>query len=152
MDGDTGDLLLFVADKLSVVFDSLGNLRNQVAKELNIVDKDEMKLVWITEFPLFEYDEEEKRYVAKHHPFTHPMEEDIDLLQTKPEKVRAKAYDIVINGDEIGGGSIRLVMQNCKRVCLKLFGFRRKKLGINLAFCWRHLNMEPLPMEVLPMV
>ncbi len=108
MDGDKGDLLLFVADKLNVVFDSLGNLRNEVARRLNIIDKNKMKLVWITEFPLFEYDEEEKRYVAKHHPFTHPMEEDIHLLQTEPEKVRAKAYDIVINGDEMGGGSIRI--------------------------------------------
>ena len=108
MDGDKGDLLLFVADKLNVVFDSLGNLRNEVARRLNIIDKKEMKLVWITEFPLFEYDEEEERYVAKHHPFTHPMEEDIHLLQTEPEKVRAKAYDIVINGDEMGGGSIRI--------------------------------------------
>ena len=108
MDGDKGDLLLFVADKPNVVFDSLGNLRNEVARRLDIIDKNEMKLVWITEFPLFEYDEEEKRYVAKHHPFTHPMEEDVHLLKTEPEKVRAKAYDIVINGDEMGGGSIRI--------------------------------------------
>ncbi|HHV38214.1 MAG TPA: aspartate--tRNA ligase [Tepidimicrobium sp.] len=108
MDGEIGDLLLFVADKEKIVFDSLGNLRNEVAKKLNIIDKDELKLVWITEFPLFEYDDVENRYVAKHHPFTHPMEEDIHLLETEPEKVRAKAYDIVINGDELGGGSIRI--------------------------------------------
>ena len=134
MDGETGDLLLFVADKLSVVFDSLGNLRNQVAKELNIVDKDEMKLVWITEFPLFEYDEEEKRYVAKHHPFTHPMEEDIDLLQTKPEKVRAKAYDIVINGDEIGGGSIRISDAELQKSMFKALGFSQEEAWDKFGF------------------
>lgn len=108
MEGEKGDLLLFVADKKSVVFDTLGNLRNEVAKRLELIDNNHMKLVWITEFPLFEYDEDENRYVAKHHPFTHPMDEDIDLLETNPEKVRAKAYDIVINGDEMGGGSIRI--------------------------------------------
>src|SRR5699024_11065468 len=108
MEGEKGDLLLFVADKKSVVFDTLGNLRNEVAKRLELIDDDHMELVWITEFPLFEYDEDENRYVAKHHPFTHPMDEDIDLLETNPEKVRAKAYDIVINGDEMGGGSIRI--------------------------------------------
>lgn len=108
MEGEKGDLLLFVADKKSVVFDTLGNLRNEVAKRLELIDDNYMELVWITEFPLFEYDEDENRYVAKHHPFTHPMDEDIDLLETNPEKVRAKAYDIVINGDEMGGGSIRI--------------------------------------------
>ncbi|NLW22743.1 MAG: aspartate--tRNA ligase, partial [Tissierellia bacterium] len=82
MEGEAGDLLLFVADKLDIVYASLGNLRNEVARRLDIIDKDELKLVWITEFPLFEYDEEEGRYVAKHHPFTHPVEEDIDLLET----------------------------------------------------------------------
>ncbi|HLR34011.1 MAG TPA: aspartate--tRNA ligase [Tissierellales bacterium] len=108
MDGKTGDLMLFVADKSNVVFESLGHLRIEVAKQLDIIDKNDLKMVWITEFPLFEYNEEEGRLVAKHHPFTHPMDEDIKLLETEPEKVRAKAYDIVINGDEIGGGSIRI--------------------------------------------
>ncbi len=108
MDGKTGDLMLFVADKSNVVFESLGHLRIEVAKQLDIIDKNDLKMVWITEFPLFEYNEEEGRLVAKHHPFTHPMDEDIKLLETEPEKVRAKAYDIVINGDEMGGGSIRI--------------------------------------------
>ncbi len=134
MDGDKGDLLLFVADRPSIVFDSLGNLRNEVARRLNIIDKDDMKLVWITEFPLFEYDEEEKRYVAKHHPFTHPMEEDIDLLETEPEKVRAKAYDIVINGDEMGGGSIRINNPDLQQRMFKALGFSEEEAWSKFGF------------------
>ena len=134
MDGDKGDLLLFVADRSGVVFDSLGNLRNEVARKLNIIDKDDMKLVWIVEFPLFEYDEEEKRYVAKHHPFTHPMEEDIDLLETEPEKVRAKAYDIVINGDEMGGGSIRISDPDLQQRMFKALGFSKEEAWNKFGF------------------
>ncbi|MFZ5966027.1 MAG: aspartate--tRNA ligase [Bacillota bacterium] len=103
-----GDLLLFVADKSSVVYDALGHLRVEVAKQLGILDSSDYKLLWVTEFPLFEYDEEEGRYFAKHHPFTSPMDEDIDLIESEPDKARAKAYDIVLNGIEIGGGSIRI--------------------------------------------
>lgn len=134
MDGEKGDLLLFVADKPSVVFDSLGNLRNEVARRLNILDDEELKMVWITEFPLFEYDEEEGRYVAKHHPFTHPMEEDIHLLETHPEKVRAKAYDIVINGDEIGGGSIRISNQDLQKKMFKALGFSEEEAWDKFGF------------------
>ncbi|WP_025640987.1 aspartate--tRNA ligase [Schnuerera ultunensis] len=134
MDGDKGDLLLFIADKPKVVFDSLGNLRNVVAKRLNIIDNTEMKLVWITEFPLFEYDEEEGRYVAKHHPFTHPMEEDIDLLETEPEKVRAKAYDIVINGDEMGGGSIRISDPELQKRMFSALGFTEEEAWNKFGF------------------
>ena len=134
MDGEKGDLLLFVADKPKVVFDSLGNLRNEVAKRLNIIDNEDLKLVWITEFPLFEYDEEEGRYVAKHHPFTHPMEEDIDLLETHPEKVRAKAYDIVINGDEMGGGSIRISDQELQKRMFKALGFSNEEAENKFGF------------------
>ena len=125
---------LFVADKDQVVFDSLGNLRNEVARRLNILDDDEMKLVWITEFPLFEWDEEEERYVAKHHPFTHPMDEDIDLLETEPEKVRAKAYDIVINGDEIGGGSIRISDAELQKRMFKALGFTEEEAWNKFGF------------------
>ncbi|MBW4828590.1 MAG: aspartate--tRNA ligase [Clostridiaceae bacterium] len=136
MDGEKGDLLLFVADKPKVVFDSLGNLRVEIAKRLDIIEKDDLKLVWITEFPLFEYDEDEERYVAKHHPFTHPMEEDIELLETNPEKVRAKAYDIVINGDEMGGGSIRISDSKLQERMFKALGFSmeeaREKFGFLL--------------------
>ena len=106
--GEDGDLLVFVADEEEVVFDSLGNLRNKVARDMDLIKPDSYELLWITEFPLFEYDKEEERYVAKHHPFTAPMDEDIEKLESDPKNCRAKAYDIVINGDEMGGGSIRI--------------------------------------------
>lgn len=134
MEGKEGDLLLFVADKPSVIFDSLGSLRIEVAKKLDIIDKDDLKLVWITEFPLFEYSEEEQRYVAKHHPFTHPMDEDIDLLETNPEKVRAKAYDIVINGDEMGGGSIRINDSKLQERMFKALGFSEEEAWEKFGF------------------
>ena len=103
-----GDLALIVADKNKVVFDSLGALRCEVAKRLGMIDRSKFNFLWITEFPLFEYDEEEGRYYAMHHPFTMPMEEDMDKIDTDPGAVRARAYDIVLNGTEIGGGSIRI--------------------------------------------
>lgn len=134
MNGKAGDLLLFVADKENIVLDSLGNLRVEIAKKLNVIDKDDLKLLWITEFPLFEWSEEEKRYVAKHHPFTHPMDEDIDLLETQPEKVRAKAYDIVINGDEMGGGSIRINDSDLQERMFKALGFTMKEAWNKFGF------------------
>jgi aspartyl-tRNA synthetase len=134
MEGKAGDLILIVADKPSVVFDSLGALRVEIAKRLSILDKDTYKLVWITDFPLFEYDEEEERYVAKHHPFTHPVDEDIDLLETAPEKVRAKAYDIVINGDEIGGGSIRINNSELQERMFKALGFTTEEAWDKFGF------------------
>lgn len=134
MEGEEGDLLVFVADKLEVVNDSLGNLRNHVAKSLELLDDEELNLVWITEFPLFEYDEEEKRYVAKHHPFTSPMEEDLDLLESQPELVRAKAYDIVINGDEIGGGSIRINNTDLQSRMFKALGFTEEEAEDKFGF------------------
>ena len=103
-----GDLLLVVADKNTVVFDSLGALRCEVAKRMGLIDKSKFNFLWVTEFPLFEYDEEEGRFYAKHHPFTMPMEEDMDKIDTDPASVRARAYDIVLNGTELGGGSIRI--------------------------------------------
>ncbi|MBC8590424.1 aspartate--tRNA ligase [Wansuia hejianensis] len=134
MGAEENDLLLFVADKQSVVYDSLGNLRNEVAKRLGIIDNNQLSLVWITEFPLFEYDEDEKRYVAKHHPFTAPMEEDIDLLESSPEKVRAKAYDIVINGDEMGGGSIRINNSSLQSRMFKALGFTEEEANEKFGF------------------
>lgn len=107
-EAESGDLLLFVADEDSVVNQSLGNLRLKLGEELEMIPEDEFKLVWITDFPLLEYDQDEERYVAKHHPFTSPKDEDVALLEENPEAVRAKAYDIVLNGVEIGGGSIRI--------------------------------------------
>ena len=134
MAGKSGDLLLIVADKPSVVFASLGSLRVEVANRLKLIDNNEYKLVWITEFPLFEYDEEEDRYVAKHHPFTHPVDEDIELLETQPEKVRAKAYDIVINGDEIGGGSIRINNSSLQERMFKALGFTTEEAWDKFGF------------------
>lgn len=120
---EDGDLILFVADSDKVVFDSLGNLRVHLAKELNLISEDVYELVWITEFPLFEYDDEEKRYVAVHHPFTHPFDEDLEYMLTDPKRVRARAYDIVINGDEMGGGSIRISDQEMQKIAFKALGF-----------------------------
>ena len=108
MEAEAGDLILIVADKNSVVYDSLGALRCECAKRMGILDPSEYKFLWVTEFPLLEYSEEDGRFYAKHHPFTSPMDEDLQYLDTDPARVRAKAYDIVLNGNEIGGGSIRI--------------------------------------------
>ncbi|MBB6214830.1 aspartyl-tRNA synthetase [Anaerosolibacter carboniphilus] len=133
-DGKTGDLLLFVADKPSVVFDSLGHLRVEAAKQLGMLDKNEYKLLWVTEFPLFEYDEEENRYVAKHHPFTSPMDEDLDLLETAPDQARAKAYDIVLNGIELGGGSIRIHSSELQQRMFKALGMTTEQAWDRFGF------------------
>ena len=108
MGAEAGDLILIVADKNSVVFDSLGALRCECAKRMGILDPSDYKFLWVTEFPLLEYSEEDGRFYAKHHPFTSPMDEDLEFIDSDPARVRAKAYDIVLNGNEIGGGSIRI--------------------------------------------
>jgi aspartyl-tRNA synthetase len=108
MEAEKGDLILIVADKNSVVFGALGALRCECAKRMGILDPSEYKFLWVTEFPLLEYSEEDGRFYAKHHPFTSPMDEDLEFIDTDPGRVRAKAYDIVLNGNEIGGGSIRI--------------------------------------------
>lgn len=123
VEAEPGDLICFIADKNEVVYDSLGQLRLEIARKLGLLDNKEFKFLWVTEFPLFEYDEEEKRYVAKHHPFTSPMDEDLEMLDTDPGKVRAKAYDMVLNGNEIGGGSIRIHSQELQSKMFKLLGF-----------------------------
>lgn len=112
MDAETGDLLLFVADNKKVVANALGNLRLKIAKEEGLVSEDSYEFLWVVDFPMFEYDDDEDRYVAMHHPFTAPVAEDVDLLISDPEKVRSKAYDLVLNGEEIGGGSIRINNRN----------------------------------------
>ncbi len=122
-----GDLICFVADSNQVVYDSLGALRCEIARRLDILDKNEFKFLWVTEFPLLEYDEEENRWVAKHHPFTSPMDEDMELLDSDPGSVRAKAYDIVLNGTELGGGSIRIHMQDLQSKMFKLLGFTEEE-------------------------
>ena len=123
MDGKPGDLLLFAADKDKVVFDVLGNLRLELARQLDLLKKDDFKFLWVTEFPLFEYDDEAERYVAVHHPFTMPMEEDLHLLESDPGAVRAKAYDIVLNGTEMGGGSVRIHQADIQAKMFQLLGF-----------------------------
>jgi len=134
MDGQNGDLLLFCADKNSIVYDALGNLRLEIAKRLNLTSKDDYSFVWVTEFPLLEWDEEEERYVAKHHPFTMPMDEDIKLLTTDPGKVRAKAYDICLNGVELGGGSIRIYQKDIQEKMFSALGFTKEAAYENFGF------------------
>ena len=123
MDGKAGDLLLFAADKKKLVYDVLGALRLELAKQMELLDKNEYRFVWVTEFPLLEWSEEENRFTAMHHPFTMPMDEDIPLLDTDPGAVRAKAYDIVLNGNEIGGGSVRIHQDDIQERMFKELGF-----------------------------
>lgn len=127
MSGKSGDLLLFAADEDDVVFDVLGNLRLEIARNLDLLKKDEYKFLWVTEFPLLEYSKEEGRFTAKHHPFTMPMEEDLALLETDPGKVRAKAYDIVLNGTEIGGGSVRIFQNQVQEKMFEVLGFSKEE-------------------------
>jgi len=121
-----GDLILICADKNNIVYDALGALRIEAAKRLNIIKNDDYKFLWVTEFPLLEWSEDENRYVAKHHPFTSPMDEDLCLLEKKPERARAKAYDIILNGYELGGGSIRIYRSDIQSKMFKCIGLSEK--------------------------
>ncbi|MBO5424476.1 MAG: aspartate--tRNA ligase [Lachnospiraceae bacterium] len=123
MQGENGDLLLFAADKTKLVYDVLGALRVELASQLGLLDKNVYKFVWITEFPLLEWNEDMNRFQAMHHPFTMPMEEDLQYIDTDPGKVRAKAYDIVLNGTEIGGGSVRIHQNDIQEKMFKALGF-----------------------------
>lgn len=123
MDGQNGDLLLFAADKTKLVWDVLGALRLELAKQMELLDKNEYRFVWITEFPLLEWSEEDQRFTAMHHPFTMPMEEDLEYLDSAPGRVRAKAYDIVLNGNEIGGGSVRIFQDDIQSKMFEVIGF-----------------------------
>lgn len=134
MGGETGDLLVFAADKFKVVCDVLGALRLKFAEELNLLDKSEYRFVWITEFPLLEWSEEENRYTAMHHPFTMPMEEDLDMIDSEPGKVRAKAYDIVLNGTEIGGGSVRIHQNDIQEKMFECLGISKEQAQEKFGF------------------
>lgn len=134
MGGENGDLLLFAADKDKVVWDVLGNLRLELARNLDLLDKNQYNFLWVTEFPLLEWSEEEKRYVAMHHPFTMPMEEDLELLDTNPGKVRAKAYDIVLNGTELGGGSVRIFQNNIQEKMFEIIGLTKETANERFGF------------------
>lgn len=127
MKGENGDLLLFAADKTKLVWDVLGALRLELAKQMELLDKNEFKFVWITEFPLLEWSEEENRFAAMHHPFTMPMEEDLQYLDSDPGRVRAKAYDIVLNGNEIGGGSVRIFQDDIQEKMFEVLGFNKEE-------------------------
>ena len=126
MQGEPGDLLLFAADKNKVVYNVLGALRLEVASQMGIIDEDKFNFLWVTEFPLLEWDDEENRYTAMHHPFTMPMDEDLELLDTDPGKVRAKAYDIVLNGTELGGGSVRIFQSDVQEKMFECLGFSKE--------------------------
>jgi len=133
---ELGDLLLFVADKPKIVNDSLGKLRNHLARLCGLIDKDVFNFVWITDFPLLEWDEEEQRWAAVHHPFTAPMDEDLEYVESDPGRCRAKAYDLVLNGNEIGGGSIRIHQEKVQSLMFRMLGLTeadaRNKFGFLL--------------------
>jgi aspartyl-tRNA synthetase len=129
-----GDIAFIVADKNNIVFDSLGALRCEIARRLDLIPKNTFNLLWVTEFPLLEYSEEEERFVAKHHPFTSPMEEDIPLLDTNPDIVRAKAYDMVINGYEVGGGSIRIYNSDLQYKMFSVLGISEEEANQKFGF------------------
>lgn len=122
MDGEAGDLLLFAADRNKIVWNVLGALRVELAGQMGLLNKSDYKFLWVTEFPQFEWSDEEERFVAMHHPFTMPMDEDLDMLETNPGAVRAKAYDIVLNGTEIGGGSVRIHQADVQSRMFKALG------------------------------
>ena len=132
--GEKGDLLLFVADEPSVVAASLGHLRLELGKRLNLINENEFNFVWVVDFPLFEYNAEEKRWVAMHHPFTSPRDEDLVLMETEPYKVRAKAYDLILNGVEVGGGSIRIHQRDVQELMFKTLGLSSEEAQEKFGF------------------
>lgn len=135
LNAQNGDVIFIVADrKNKIVLESLGALRCEIANKFSLIDNTKLNLLWVVDFPLFEYDEDEKRYVAMHHPFTHPKFEDIDKLETAPEKVHALAYDIVLNGNEIGGGSIRINNRDLQKRMFKALGFTEKSAEERFGF------------------
>ena len=134
MEGESGDLLLFAADKNKVVWDVLGNLMLELARQMELLDKNEYKFIWITEFPLLEWSEEENRFTAMHHPFTMPMEEDLQYIDSDPGRVRAKAYDIVLNGNEIGGGSVRIFNPEIQSKMFEVLGFTPERAQEQFGF------------------
>jgi aspartyl-tRNA synthetase len=134
MSAGEGDLIVFLADTPSIVHEALGNLRIHLAKKLNLIDSDKFAFTWVNEFPLFEYSNTEKRYVSIHHPFTSPVLEDIDRLKTNPDKVRARAYDIVLNGTEIGGGSIRIHQQSIQSIIFDTLGMSHDDARLKFGF------------------
>ena len=134
LEGEPGDLLLFAADKNKIVWNVLGALRIEIAKNLGLLRKDDYRFLWVTEFPLLEWSDEENRFMAMHHPFTMPMEEDWDKIDTDPGSVRAKAYDIVLNGVELGGGSVRIHQNDIQSKMFEVLGFTKEKAQDQFGF------------------
>jgi aspartyl-tRNA synthetase len=134
LNAETGDLLLFVADKKSVVADALGALRLKLGKDLELIDQNTFSFLWITDWPLLEYAEDEGRYYAAHHPFTMPVREDLHLLETDPGSVRAQAYDLVLNGYELGGGSLRIFERDIQEKMFKVLGFTKEEAVSQFGF------------------
>lgn len=134
LDGENGDLLLFAADKNKIVWNVLGALRVELAGQMGLLDKSDYKFLWVTEFPQFEWSDEEERFVAMHHPFTMPMDEDVDKLESDPGSVRAKAYDIVLNGTEIGGGSVRIHQADIQARMFKALGLTQEVANEKFGF------------------
>jgi aspartyl-tRNA synthetase len=141
----TGDVVLFCADSPKIVYDALGNLRLHLAEKLGLIAQGEYRPVWVLDFPLVEYDPDEKRYVALHHPFTAPRDEDLDLLDTDPAKARSKAYDLALNGTEIGGGSIRIHQVELQRRILALMGIGREEAEAKFGFLLEALSFGAPP-------
>ncbi|TQR14794.1 aspartate--tRNA ligase [Psychrobacillus soli] len=134
LEASAGDLLLFVADKKSVVADSLGALRLKLGKDLGLIDENHFEFLWVVNWPLFEYDEKEGRYYAAHHPFTRPFDEDLPLMDTDPSKVRAQAYDLVLNGYELGGGSLRIYSRDVQEKMFQVLGFAEEEAKEQFGF------------------
>jgi aspartyl-tRNA synthetase len=145
MAAEPGDLLLFVADKPDIVADALANLRQHLGERLGLIPQDALAFVWVVDFPLLEYSEEERRYVAKHHPFTAPRDEDIPLLQTDPGRVRAKAYDLVLNGRELGGGSIRIHRREMQELMFQVLGMAKDEAYEQFGFLMDALELGAPP-------
>ncbi|MGB6779314.1 MAG: amino acid--tRNA ligase-related protein, partial [Planococcus citreus] len=133
-DAEAGDLLLFVADSKTVVADALGALRMKLGKDLDLIDQSIFKFLWITDWPLLEYDDKDGRYYAAHHPFTMPFEEDLDKLSTEPQNVRAQAYDLVLNGYELGGGSARIYKRDIQEKMFEVLGFSKEEATEQFGF------------------
>ncbi|MDR4925401.1 aspartate--tRNA ligase [Peribacillus simplex] len=134
LEAEVGDLILFVADKKGIVADALGALRNKLGKERGLIDQSKFNFLWVTDWPLFEYDEEEGRYYAAHHPFTMPFREDMDKLESDPSSVRAQAYDLVLNGYELGGGSLRIFERDVQEKMFKVLGFSEEEANAQFGF------------------
>ena len=134
MQGEPGDLLLFAADKNKIVYASLGALRLELADKMGLLDKNQYNFLWVTEFPLLEWSDEENRFQAMHHPFIMPMEEDLQYIDTDPGRVRAKAYDIVLNGTEIGGGSVRIHQDDIQEKMFEALGFTKERAHEQFGF------------------